>query len=227
MRVHSLLGLFLVVSFLVAQSAAVGEGARSGDRQLPTGDDAGACYSRADNLYNQGKYEEAVAYYNRAIESWVQELWVIQTKMDEIRLNLTDISQQQEELNATYVQNEMRYSSQQMMDNAITDTTEALVTEFIPFDLLPHPADEIIDGAQTVESIPGVVGTLQNTRDALIWNSQGRNQNRKAWMDLDNLRQGKQEEYKAADLEAQRISTLIESAQLGMSRATEAMQGRT
>ena len=107
------------------------------------------------------------------------------------------------------------------------DTTEALVTEFIPVDMFPHPADEIVEGAQTVESIPGVVDTLQNTRNALIWNSQGRNQNRDVWKGLENLRMERLEEYKAADLEAQRISALIESAQLGMSRATEAMQGST
>jgi thiazole synthase ThiGH ThiG subunit len=141
-------------------------------------------------------------------------------------LNLSEISQEQEELYTTYIQNEARYSSQQMMDNAIADTTEALVTEMIPFDLLPHLADEILDGAQTVESIPGVVGTLKNTRNALIWKSQGRNQNRDAWSKLEILRQGTQTEYKAADLDSQRISALIESAQLGMSRASEAMNGR-
>lgn len=225
MRVHSLLGLFLLVSFLVAESAAADEGYRSGDQQLLTSDDAMAFYSRADSLYNQGKYGEAVEYYNRAINGWVQELKAIQTKMDNIKLNLTEISQKQEELNATYIQNEARYSSQQMMDNALTDTTEALVTESIPFSLFPHPADEIIDGAQTVASVPGVVGTLENTRNALIWKSQGSNQNREAWFKLEKLRQRTQEELKATDLDGQRISALIESAQLEMSRASEAMNG--
>jgi len=227
LRVHSFLVLFLIASFLVAEPAVAIEGDGYEGQQLLARDDALACYSRADSLYNQGKYGEAVEYYNRAIDSWAQELRAIQTKMDEIKLNLLETSQKQEELNATYVQNESRYSSQQMMDNALTDTTEALVTEFIPFNLLPHPADEIMEGAQTVDSIPGVVGTLKNTRDALIWQSQGRNQNREAWTKLENLRQEAQGEYNAADLESHRISGLIESAQLGINRASEAMNGRT
>lgn len=227
MRIHFLLGLFLIVSFLVAESATADEGDGSGDQQLLTGDDAMACYSSAESLYNQGKYGEALLYYNRAINSWAKELSAIRTKIDGIKLNLSELSQKQEELNATFVQNEKQYSSQEMMDNAMTGTTEALVTELIPFNMFPHPADEIMYDAQKVESIPGVVGTLKNTRNALIWKSQGRNQNRDAWIKLENLRHGTQEEYKSADLESQRISALIESAQLAMSRATEAMKGET
>jgi tetratricopeptide (TPR) repeat protein len=170
---------------------------------------------QGNHLANNGLYNESIEYYDGAINTLENKVNRSQRQTSEIKTRLNEVVQEYEKLNQTFSQLEREYNPESMMFKSLMMTEESAILGEIPELKLGLPEgteNHLNDVKRTglfLGGLPGKVGIIQDTIDALKWKSGGREGHIKKMQELLKEINSTYKKYKNAKEEVRETSNIL------------------